>query len=64
MSAQYMRTMADRMHAERKRKAAYRGLSLQIQESKQPMEPGMYAVSCLGTAILTVMLFAVWFMAG
>lgn len=64
MSAKYMRTMEDRMRAEQKRKATHRGLSLQVQESKQPMEPGMYAVSCLGTAILTVMLFAVWFVAG
>ncbi|MBR5883856.1 MAG: hypothetical protein IKZ17_01355 [Bacteroidaceae bacterium] len=65
MSTKYLSTMGDRMYcAEKKRKTACRGLFIKPYEPKPYTEPGLYLVAGLGTALLTIALFAVWYMAG
>ena len=56
--------LADRLCASQKRQSAYRGLCVSVQAHRPPMEEGLYVTAGLATAVLTIVLFAIWFVAG
>lgn len=65
MNTKYLRSSISSMYASQKRrKRACRGLCVSILECEPPLEDGLYLTAGIATVVLTIVLFATWFVAG
>lgn len=65
MNPKYLCSAMTGMYASQKhRKHACRGLYVSYQECEPQLEQGLYLTAGIVTAVLTIALFATWFVAG